>query len=143
VERKKFRLPVIIKNPKEVWDKILSQKENYPESFLEKLPGDKWMYEESLQQNEMFVLGMTKEDFERSIKENNKAELSKYLYRVQKMASSDYWFRHHLETELTDTPDSKKAKRFIRIQSIAAFINENPIKVKIDRLGDISFFTKE
>jgi len=143
VERKKYRLPVIIKNPKEVWDKILSQKENYPDSFLEKLPGDKWIYEVSLQQNEMFILGMTREDFEKAIKENNKAELSRYLYRVQKLTvigkgQINIWFRHHLETELNDSGAAKISRRYINIQSIGAFLKENPMKIKVDRLGDIS-----
>ena len=138
VERKKYLLPVIIKNPKEMWDKILNNKKNYPESFLEKLPNDKWLYEESLQQNETFILGMNSEDFENAIKPNNKAVLSKHLYRVQKMALSDYWFRHHLETELVDSNEAKQAKRFFRFKSIRAFQNENPVKVKVDRLGNIS-----
>ena len=138
VERKKYLLPVIIKKPKEVWDKILNNKENYPENFLEKLPNDRWIYEESLQQNEMFILGLTKDKFEDAINKNNKPLLSKNLFRVQKMASSDYWFRHHLETELIDSNEAKLAKRFFRFKSIGAFIKENPIKVNIDRLGNIS-----
>ena len=62
VERKKYGVPVIISNPKEVWDKILMNKEDYPKSFLEKLPNDKWKLDVSFQQNEMFILGMAKEE---------------------------------------------------------------------------------
>lgn len=138
VERKKHLLPIIIKNPKDVWDKILVNKENYPNTFLEKLPNDGWIYEESMQQNEMFILKMTTEEFEKALAENNKSVLSKHLYRVQKMASSDYWFRHHLETELDDSKESRQANRFIRLNSVSAFIKENPIKVNVDILGNIS-----
>lgn len=142
VERKKYLLPVIIKNPKEVWDKILSNKQNYPENFLEKLPNDKWVYNESLQQNEMFILGMTKEGLENGIRINDKAVFSKHLYRVQKLSIKnngqiDIWFRHHLETELNDTSVAKFSRRFINVQSVVSLQKENPIKVKVDRLGNL------
>ncbi|HWC53265.1 MAG TPA: HNH endonuclease domain-containing protein, partial [Chitinophagaceae bacterium] len=145
VERKKYKLPVIIKNPSEVWDKVLTQKENFPESFLEKLPGDKWTYEESLQQNEMFVLGMIKEDIEKAIKENNKALISKHLYHVWSISESDYWFKHHLETkntELKAIESAKESKRYFRFKSISSFTIVKPLKVKVDRLGDISIIKK-
>lgn len=147
VERKKYKLPVIIKNPKVVWDKILQQKDEYPQNFLEKLPKDKWRLVESLQQNEMFILGMSTEEYENATKGNNKACLSKYLYRVQKISIKsngqiDIWFRHHLETELIDTNESKISRRFINVQSISAFLKESPVKVKVDRLGNISVSEK-
>jgi CRISPR-associated endonuclease Csn1 len=142
VERKKYLLPIIIKNPKAVWDKILANKEHYPESFLVKLPNDNWIYEESLQQNEMFILGMNNDDFEKAIKEDDKSLLSKHLFRVQKLSVKsngqiDIWFRHHLETELIDSATAKISRRFINVQSIGALQNENPIKVNINRLGNI------
>lgn len=142
VERKKYLLPVIIKNPNEVWDLIISNKNKFPESFLEKLPGDKWIYEVSLQQNEMFILGLSTEEIKEAGRENNKSFLSKYLYRVQKLSVKgngqiDIWFRHHLETQLIDNADAKISRRFINIQSIGAFQRENPVKVKVDCLGDI------
>jgi CRISPR-associated endonuclease Csn1 len=137
VERKKYGFPVIIENPREVWEKILIKNEEYPDSFLQKLPPDKWTFVMSLQQNEMFVLGMNPSDCEAAIEENDTKLLSNYLYRVQKISSRDYVFRHHLETQLIDYVEAKQAKRFYHLKSIGALEILNPRKVKIDNLGQI------
>lgn len=140
VERKKYDLPIIIKNPKEVWDKVLSSEVDYPDSFLEKLPNDKLVFNTSLQQNEMFILGMEIEEFKAAIKENNNRILSDYLYICWSISESDYWFRHHLETrntELKSLSGSKEAKRYYRCKSIGAFEKLNPQKVIINNLGEI------
>lgn len=137
VERKKYGIPVIINNTKQIWDKILENKNDYPESFLAKLPNDSWVFEQSLQQNEMFILGLSNEEFNKARKENNKELLSKHLYRVQKLATMDYWFRHHLETELTKDAASKIAKKFYYLSSIGSLYNLNPSKVKINSIGEI------
>ncbi len=140
VERKKYGLPVIIKNPKEIWDRVLSSEVDYPESFLEKLPNDKLIFDMSMQQNEMFVLGMNQEEFEEAKKGNNKKLLSNYLYITWSISESDYWFRHHLETkntELKSLSGSKEAKRYYRCKSIGAFEKLNPLKIRINNLGEI------
>ncbi|MDD2657439.1 MAG: type II CRISPR RNA-guided endonuclease Cas9 [Candidatus Pacebacteria bacterium] len=141
VERKKYGIPVIIKDANEVWDKIqLQPDETYPESFLEKLPKANWILELSMQQNEMFVLGMNSEDYSVAVKENNKEELSKHLYLVWSISSCDYWFRHHLETknaEIKTIDGAKESKRFYRTKSISSFTTLNPLKLKIDCLGEI------
>lgn len=141
VERKKYNIPVVIENTKAIWDKILENKEEYPENFLSKLPLDNWAFEQSLQQNEMFILGLTKEALEKIILENNKNEISKYLYLVWSIGESQYWFRHHLETKNSDlkkAEGAKESKRFYLFKSIGAFINANPTKIKINNLGEIS-----
>lgn len=142
VERKKYDIPIIIKSPKEVWDKILNDKDKYPQNFLEKLPNDKWSYNESLQQNEMFVLRLDKADFEKIIQSQNHKLLSEHLYRVQKLSvkgngQMDVWFRHHLETELNDSSEAKSSKRFYNVQSISALEQLNPIKVRVNNLGQL------
>ena len=65
VERKKYGVPVIITNPSEVWENI--QDKELPESFLNSLPQFDWIFEVSLQQNEMFIIGMTEEDYQKAI----------------------------------------------------------------------------
>jgi CRISPR-associated endonuclease Csn1 len=137
VERKKYNLPIIIKNPKEVWNKILINKNDYPETFLNKLPSDKWTFVESLQQNEMFILGLENEKAQDALRNKDYKTLSNYIYRVQKISQSYYVFRHHIETQRIDTKDAIKAKRFYLIQSIGAFEKLNPIKIKINVLGEI------
>ncbi len=145
VERKKYGLPVIIKNAAQVWDKIQMQPEGaYPESFLQKLPEVKWNLFVSMQQNEMFVLGMTQEDITEAFTNNNYRVISGKLYRVQKMSIKpssgqiDIVFRHHLETQIIDDSNTKLSKRFINVQSLGALFSLNPYKLKVDRLGNIS-----
>lgn len=138
VERKKYGLPVVIKNSSEVWDKIQMQPDDtYPESFLEKLPEVHLELELSMQQNEMFVLGLTKEDIKTAIDTDDYKTISNNLYRMQKLTEKDYVFRHHLETQIIDDNNSKKSKRHIRIQSLGALFGLNPYKIKINLLGNI------
>lgn len=140
VERKKYGMPIIIKNPKEVWDKVLQNKNEYPNSFLEKLPKDDWQFDLSLQQNEMFVLGMKQDEFEKAIKENNKKGIFNYLYLTWSLSETNYWFRHHIETknsELKSTPMAKDSKRYFNIRSLGSFDSLKPIKIRINNLGEI------
>lgn len=141
VERKRFGFPIIIKDSTEVWNKILN-KDEYPESFVKKLPLDKWVFRESLQQNEMFVLGMNEDDYVEAIKINNKKEISKFLYRTQKISLKgngqiDMTFRYHLETNLIDSSEAKISNRFYNIQSVKAFEKLNPKKIRINNIGEI------
>lgn len=137
VERKKAGLPVVITNPKEIWNQILETKIEYEQAFLGKLPNDKWFFVESIQQNEMFILGLNTEEFNKAFSNGDMGLLSKYLYRVQKLATGDYFFRHHLETEIDDSNDAKLTKRYYR-QGPSIFDKLKPIKVKIDTLGNIT-----
>lgn len=142
VERKIHEIPVVIRDSNKVWDKITQKPEGtYPESFLEKLPEANLNFNLHLQQNEMFILGMPVEDFELAIQQNNKSELSKYLYLVWSLSEGDYWFRHHLETknaEIKSISGAKESKRYYRIKSLGAFFNLQPFKVKIDNIGNVS-----
>ena len=138
VERKKYGIPVIIKNTNEVWDKIQAQPEGtYPESFLKMLPTPNLNLLMSMQQNEMFILGMTYEDVTLAIDKNDYKIIGDKLYRLQKLADNNYMFRHHLETQLIDDSNTKYSKRFINTRSINAFYALNPFKVRIDNLGNI------
>ncbi len=142
VERKKYKLPVVIQEPQKVWDAIFENPEKFPEEFTQKLPNDKWEFVMSLQQNEMFILGFDKSEFENLYQNKNYVELSKHLYRLQKLSIIGYgviniWFRLQTETNLVDDKESKSMKRFYNFQSINSFLSENPIKVKINTLGEM------
>ncbi|NSW45434.1 MAG: type II CRISPR RNA-guided endonuclease Cas9 [Bacteroidales bacterium] len=139
VERKKYGIPIIIYDTQEVWNKILNQNHSFPQSFIEKLPNDQWTLLFSMQLNEMFLLGLKNEDIKQCIDTQNYSKLSEHLYRVQKIAQKNYMFRHHLETQINDSAEAKLSKRFYLIQSINALYDLNPIKVKIDLLGQIYF----
>ena len=86
----------------------------------------------------MFILGMAEEDYQMAIEKNDLTLLSKHLYRVQKIAPSDYVFRFHLETKLDGSSDAKEVKCFYRIKSLSAFFALNPWKLKINCLGQIT-----
>lgn len=138
VERKKFGIPVVIRDANAVWDKIQMMPENtFSDSFLEMLPKMNWSFELSMQQNEMFIMGMGKEEIEYAIEKKEYKEISDKLYRIQKISKSYYMFRHHLETQLVDDADARASKRFFLIQSFGALFEKNPYKVKIDFLGNI------
>jgi CRISPR-associated endonuclease Csn1 len=139
VERKKYQIPYIIKNTSSLWDTILEKE--LPQSFLEKLPPNNLELEFSLQQNEMFILGLSKEEFEDAIQNANIPLISKHLYLVWSVSDNNYWFRHHLETknsELKNTPYVKESKRLYNIRSLGALFNLNPIKVRLNHLGEIT-----
>ncbi len=135
VERKKYGIPAIIDNPKEVWDSILDKR--LPESFLENLPDVNWIFEVSIQQNEMFVLGMENETFEDAMRDEDYATINKYLYRVQSVSESDYWFRLHIETQNDKTSSAKLAKKYYRVKSLKGFYELHPQKVRISVIGKI------
>lgn len=137
VERKKYGFPVIIENTAEIWNRILANPDKYPTSFVEKLPADKLQLVYSMQQNEMFIMGMQSDDFHMALQKKDYRLLSNHLYRVQKLSASDYVFRHHLETEIDDSKEASTSKRYIRIQSLKAYFEYNPYKVRINYLGQI------
>ena len=73
------------------------------------------------------------------------ALLSKYLYRVQKLATKNYCFRHHLETTVDDKYNgvknemlSKRMGKVIIIQSLDGLKDRNPHKVHISITGKIT-----
>lgn len=144
-ERDAIQENTIIKKPQAVWDKILLLPENtFSQSFLEKLPQPNWEFVISLQRNEMFVIGLTEEELQNAIKANNYKLINQYLYRIQKLATCNYSFRLHTETKVDDKYNgaknemlSKKIGKLIIIQSIDAWKEKKPVKVRINNLGKI------
>ncbi|MBN7816920.1 type II CRISPR RNA-guided endonuclease Cas9 [Algoriphagus pacificus] len=139
VERKKYLIPPVIKNPSDVWNQLFEK--DLSESFLKNLPTDNLVLKYSMQQNEMFILGLTNEEAEEAFKNKDKPLLSKHLYLVWSISTNDFWFRHHLETknsELKSISTAKDAKRYYRFKSVGAFVGVNPIKVRLNHLGEIT-----
>jgi len=97
-----------------------------------------WKFLFTMKQNEMFVF--PSDDFNPNdidlLDRKNKKEISKHLFRVQKLSFTGYKyvFRHHLET----TVDTKKQLNDIAYKQFSNldFAN-NIIKVRINHLGDI------
>lgn len=82
-----------------------------------------------LEENDMFVIGLTDEQLRDYI--DDTTYMSRYIYRVQKLSSLYYVFRHHLASTL----DNEKQE--CRIQSLKRFQELNPIKIRINNLGQI------
>lgn len=136
VERKKYGIPTIITNPAEAWDMVTDR---MPESFLNQLPPSaNWKFKFSMQQNEMFILGMEEELYQDAIQKNDNAALSRYLYRVQKMTKGDYFFRNHLETAVDDNSTTAKAMGKMKRLSLKSLLENNPHKVHISLTGKIT-----
>lgn len=143
VERKKYGVPVIITRPDEVWDSVTA---DMPEEFQKQLPESAdWKFRFSMQQNEMFILGMDEESYCDAMQRQDYAALGKHLYRVQKLARKDYVFRYHLETTVDDKYDGAKNEalsikmgKMIRIVSMNALVAKNPHKVHVSVTGKIS-----
>ncbi len=136
VERKKYGIPTIITNPAEVWDNVTDK---MPEAFLNQLPQSaKWRYRFSMQQNEMFILGMEEEHYQDAMRNNDYATLSRYLYRVQKLAKGDYFFRHHLETTVDDNSSTAKSIGKMKRLALKSLSGNNPHKVHISITGRIT-----
>lgn len=137
VERKKYGIPTIITNPAEAWDNVTDK---MLESFLNQLPPSaNWKFKFSMQQNETFILGMAEELYQDAIQKKDYAALSKYLYRVQKMSTGDYVFRHHLETVVDDiSSTAKDMGKMKRLRSLKSLFENNPHKVHISITGKIT-----
>jgi CRISPR-associated endonuclease Csn1 len=95
-----------------------------------------WQFLFTMKQNEYFVF--PSEDFDPVeidlLDPENKKLISPHLYRVQKIATKNYVFRHHLET----TVDEKKELQnvaYIRLQSMSLL--EKIVKVRINHIGQI------
>ena len=151
-ERKKVGFPVIIKDVQVVWDKVLETGFDN-QSILTNLPKENWEYITSMQQNEMFVFGLSKEHLQNIIDKEKYSSFSRYLYRVQKISSVFYVFRHHLETKVDDKYFdeikqvevknemlSKKIGKSIDVRSPS---NMTGIKVIFNKLGKISLAEDE
>ncbi len=143
VERKKYGIPVIIARPDEIWDSVT---EDMPETFLRQLPESAgWRLRFSMQQNEMFILGMTEEEYRDAMEAKDYARLGNHLYRVQKLSHNYYVFRHHLETSVDDKYNGSKNEslsikmgKMIRVQTLKALKELNPHKIHVGITGKIS-----
>ena len=135
VERKKYGLPIIITNPTEAWETAKVQK--CPEEFISCLPQENWTFMQSMQINEMFVMGLDNETYEKAINEHNHALINQHLYRVQNLSSNYYVFRNHLETKIDDSSNAMEMGKFIRIRSPKSLLQSNLHKVKVSILGKL------
>ena len=138
VDRARYGIPLVITHPREVIEQVLLRGD-VPESVLRLLPPSDWVFVDSLQQDEMVVIGLSDKELQRALEVQDYHKLSEHLYRVQKMSSRDYWFRYHLETSVADDKNtSGSIPKFYRIQSLKVYEEKNVRKVRVDLLGRIT-----
>lgn len=97
-----------------------------------------WRFLFTMKSNEMFVFPNEKTGFDPKnidlMEARNYSAISPNLFRVQKMASKDYWFRHHMETTLGDNLRLCDIT-WKRIRSLN--ILKSIVKVRINHIGEI------
>lgn len=101
-----------------------------------------WKFKFTMKQNEMFVF--PSEDFNPHevdlFDKKNQALISKHLFRVQKIATKNYMFNHHLETKAVDGETLKSKKMLI---GVTHYFLQTPeklngiLKVRTNHLGEI------
>jgi CRISPR-associated endonuclease Csn1 len=96
-----------------------------------------WVFQFTMKQNEYFVFPNATTGFDPStldlLNPTNYSDISQNLFRVQKITTGDYFFRHHLETTVIDNPILKgmKWKRCGLSGIIGA------VKIRINHIGQI------
>ena len=138
VDRARYGIPLVITHPREVIEQVL-QRGDIPESVLSLLPPSDWVFVDSLQQDEMVLIGLSDEELQRAFEARDYRMLSEHLYRVQKVSSLYYVFRYHLETSVADDKNTTgRVPKFHRIVSFKSYEEKNVRKVRVDLLGRIS-----
>jgi CRISPR-associated endonuclease Csn1 len=97
-----------------------------------------WKFLYSMKQNECFVFPNESTGFDPKeinlLDVKNRALISPNLYRVQKLATKYYCFRHHLETNVEDNKELQGVT-WKRIQSLG--IMDKVVKVRVNHIGQI------
>ena len=98
-----------------------------------------WQFLFTMKQNEYFVfpnpeIGFYPEEID-LLEADNYARISPNLYRVQKLRSKEYVFRHHLETSVTDVSEQHRDMTWKSIRSPQNL--DGAVKVRINHIGEI------
>ena len=97
-----------------------------------------WKFLFTMKRNEYFVFPDIENGFNPNeidlTNSDNYAIISPHLYRVQKIASKDYFFRHHLETtvEINNVLKDITWKRITALEKLV-----NIVKVRVNHIGQI------
>ena len=100
--------------------------------------GEGWQFLFTMKQNEYFVFPDEETGFNPNeidlLDPKNYAEISKHLFRVQKLATKNYFFRHHLETNV-ETP--KELSGITYKSQLGLNRIDGIVKVRVNRIGQI------
>lgn len=99
-----------------------------------------WQFLFTMKQNEFFVFPNEETGFNPNkidlLDPKNNAQISQNLFRVQKIATKNYFFRHHLESTLND---AKELKNITYKPQLGLSAIEGIVKVRINHIGQIVF----
>lgn len=137
VERYKYGLPIVIHNTDSLWDIVIQSGLKFPDSFLAQLPPSGQTLKLSIQANEYFLLYLPQEKAHDAIRRNDIALLSHHLFRVCNISRSDYNFSFQFITVSPGGENDKISYTSRRFKSISAFMDATPMKIKVNRLGNI------
>lgn len=138
VDRARYGIPLVITHPREVIEQVLQQGD-VPESVLSLLPPSDWVFVDSLQQDEMVLIGLSDEELQQACEAQDYRKLSEHLYRVQAISLGDSLYRYHLETSVADRKNgSGRIPKFYRVTGLKTYKEKNIRKVRVDLLGRIS-----
>ena len=136
VDRARYGIPLVITHPREVMEQVL-QRGDIPEQVLSLLPPSDWVFVDSLQQDEMVIIGLSDEELQRALEAQDYRKLSEHLYRVQKLSAGKYFIRYHLDTDVDEDNRLGRIPKFYQL-SLDAYKKNNVRKVRVDLLGRIS-----
>ncbi len=115
------------------YDAVVLAKEGLP--VVNKNHKNGWEFLFSMKQNEFFIFpsdGFNPHEID-LLNPNNYHLISPNMFRVQKISTKDYFFRHHLETTVED----KKELKEISFKRLGINGINNITKVRINHLGKI------
>lgn len=100
-----------------------------------------WKFLFTMKQNEYFVVpdiehGFNPIDYDLQ-DPHNYPIISKHLFRVQKLATKDYFFRHHLETTVAYSSPILKKLTWLRVNTVNGL--RGFIKVRVNHNGEIDY----
>jgi CRISPR-associated endonuclease Csn1 len=97
-----------------------------------------WQFLFSMKQNEYFVFPNEKTEFDPNkidlVSTENYNLISPNLFRVQKIATKNYMFRHHLETDVQERKELKDIV-YISVRSLPPI--EKIVKIRLNHIGNI------
>lgn len=97
-----------------------------------------WQFLFTMKQNEFFVFPNEKTGFDPKeinlLDPDNRKLISPNLFRVQKLATKNYMFRHHLETSVEEQLQLREVA-YVNIRSTNPL--KDIVKVRLNHLGDI------
>jgi len=131
------------------YEAVMRKNQELPIIFKNHLQNPDWEFLFTMKQNEMFVFPNKGTEFDPTeidlLDVSNYHLISPNLFRVQKIQSKEYVFRHHLETVVQRrTSKGEKVNEtslreliWKRYKSMGAFKSNFPVKVRINHLGKI------